>query len=99
MWKFIFYAYATEVRYRTLRSYYYAKIKNQALFFTKQTTKLFFWLKSTNKKRENVSFFIFLDGMMDWEEPSSRTAYFTTGENKRLLGYVVKPWGASYGGS
>ena len=38
----------------------------------------------------------FLEGITDFaafaakEEPSSRTAYFTTRENKRLLGHVVK---------
>ena len=45
---------------------------------------------------KNVFFFIFLEGLMEFTafaakgEPSSRTAYFTTWENKRLLGYVVK---------
>ena len=45
---------------------------------------------------KNVFFFIFLEGLMEFaafaakEEPSSRTAYVTTWENKRLLGYVVK---------
>jgi len=46
-----------------------------------------------------VKFFfllIFLAGMMDFEafaaieEPSSRTGFFTTEKNKRLLGHVVK---------
>ena len=45
---------------------------------------------------KNVFFFIFFEGLVEFaafaakEEPSSRTAYFTTWENKRLLGYVVK---------
>ena len=45
---------------------------------------------------KKVFFFIFLVGLMESaafaakEEPSSRTAYFTTWENKRPLGYVVK---------
>lgn len=45
---------------------------------------------------KKVVFFIFLESMVDFpvfaakEEPSSRTAYITTRENKRLLGYVVK---------
>ena len=45
---------------------------------------------------KNVFFFIVLEGITDFaafaakEEPSSRTAYFTTRENKRLLGHVVK---------
>ena len=45
---------------------------------------------------KNVFFFIVLEGITDFaafaakEEPLSRTAYFTTRENKRLLGHVVK---------
>ena len=42
----------------------------------------------------------FLEGMTDFaafaakEEPSSRTAYFTTRKSKRLLGHVVKQFGS-----
>ena len=45
---------------------------------------------------KNVFFFIVLERITDFaafaakEEPSSRTTYFTTRENKRLLGHVVK---------
>ena len=45
---------------------------------------------------KNVFFVIVLEGITDFaafaakEELSSRTAYFTTRENKRLLGHVVK---------
>ena len=45
---------------------------------------------------KNVFFFIVLEGITDFaafaakEESSSLTAYFTTRENKRLLGHVVK---------